>query len=44
MFDSTEVRNFFSLTLQPTPNKFYFLEVIDNARDRVKFDEQGWWW
>lgn len=41
MFDSTEARNFFSLTLQPTPNKFYFLEVIDNARDRVRYDEQG---
>ena len=41
MFESTEVRNFFSLTLQPTPNKFYFLEVIDNARDRVRFDEQS---
>ncbi|MEE8423112.1 MAG: MlaD family protein [Thermodesulfobacteriota bacterium] len=41
MFDSTEARNFFSLTLQPTPNKFYFLEIIDNARDRVRYDEQG---
>ena len=41
MFDSTEIRNFFSISLQPTPNKFYFLEVIDNARDRVKFDEQN---
>jgi phospholipid/cholesterol/gamma-HCH transport system substrate-binding protein len=41
LVDASEARSFFSITLQPTPHKFYFLEVIDNARDRVKFDEQG---
>ena len=41
LFDSTEAKGFFSLTLRPTPNKFYFVEVIDNPRDRKKFDKQG---
>jgi phospholipid/cholesterol/gamma-HCH transport system substrate-binding protein len=41
LVDSSEAKSFFSLTLRPTPNKFYFLEIIDNPRDRETFDKQA---
>ena len=41
LFDSSEAKSFVTLTLQPTPNKFYYFELIDDPRDREKFEKQG---
>ncbi|MFQ5900300.1 MAG: MlaD family protein [Thermodesulfobacteriota bacterium] len=41
LFETKEAKSFFSLTFQPTPEKYYFLEIVDNPRDRILFEDQG---